>query len=69
MEAFLTNMGLPGVVILGLAWAYREERKRANETQEARIGDIKQFAEAVREVATEATKAIDALTNAVKDRK
>lgn len=69
MEQFLTSMGLPGVVILGLGWAYREERRRANESQEARIADIKQFAEAAKQVATEATRAIEALTNAVKERK
>jgi cbb3-type cytochrome oxidase subunit 3 len=69
MEQYLTNLGLPGVVIAGLAWAYREERKRAIESQDARIADIKQFAEAVAAVAKEASKAIDALTEAVKDRK
>jgi hypothetical protein len=68
MDQALLEYGLQGIVIIGLAWAYREERKRNDVVTDARIADLQKFSEANAAVAREAAKAIDALTDAVEGR-
>lgn len=65
MEQLLMDLGLPGLMIAGLVWAYRAERTRADAeragkdaVQEARIEDY-------RETVAEVTKALQALTAAL----
>lgn len=51
MVTSLLNLGLPGIVIIGLAWAYLQEKKR-NEALQAKLDVIheKRLEEAIRAV-------------------
>jgi hypothetical protein len=69
MEQILLEHGLIGVVVLGLAWAWRQERARNDTVTDARIADLHKFSEANAAVAREAAKAIDALADAVEGKK
>ena len=51
MVASLLNLGLPGIVIIGLAWAYLQEKKR-NEALQVKLDQVheKRLEEAIRSV-------------------
>lgn len=68
MDQALLEFGLQGIVIGGLAWAWRQERARVDTVQDARIADLQKFSEANTAVAREAAKAIEALKDAVEGR-
>jgi aryl carrier-like protein len=69
MEQILLQHGLPGVIIMALAWAWRQERARVDAVQDARIADLQKFSDLNAAVAREAGKAIDALTDALEGKK
>lgn len=53
--AELAKLGLAGVVIFALAWAWLRERTLVNEIQEKRITDTRDMARAL-EASTDATR-------------
>lgn len=59
----LVKLGLPGVVIFGLAWLYREERKHSASLTERLLSIQDQRVEDVRKTTT-AVEANTAATNA-----
>lgn len=58
---FAELWGLPGVVILGLAWAWKRERDRGEQHVEARIADQKAHTAEILEMMRSIDRALDAL--------
>lgn len=58
----LKELGLPGVVILTLGWAYWKERARNDELVEKRIAESRENLAAMKDN----TSALEALTDVIK---
>lgn len=58
----LKDLGVPGVIILVLGWAYWKERERNNDLVEKRIAESRESIAAMKDN----TAAIDALAEVVK---
>lgn len=61
-NALIGEVGaLPGVLILGLAWALWQERRRANSAVDSRIEDQKEHTGQILEAVRSVERAIDAV--------
>lgn len=61
----LVDMGLPGIIILALAWAYWGKSQRVDQMQELRIAEMRETLEAI----NNNTQALNALTALLRDRR
>lgn len=65
MEQWLLSQGLSGIVILGLAWGYRQERARVDDVQDGRLADQREFHKAVLDLSKEMARSLDAAIDAL----
>lgn len=61
----LLPMGLPGVVIIALAWAYKQKDDKVDELNEKRIAEGRETIKSIEQN----TAALDTLTEVIKERK
>lgn len=61
----LIKLGLPGIVILALAYAYIAKDKKVDEVNEKRIAEARESVKAIEQ----STNALEGLTDILRDRK
>ena len=61
----LLKLGLPGVVILALAYAYVSKDKKLDETNEKRIAEARETVKVIEQ----STNTLETLTEVLRDRK
>lgn len=61
----LLPMGLPGVVIIALAWAYYKKDQKVDELNEKRIAEGRESIKAIEQT----TAALETLTEVIKERR
>lgn len=61
----LLKLGLPGVVILALAYAYIKKDNKVDEVNEKRIAEARESVKAIEQ----STNALEGLTDILRDRK